>query len=163
MSLPAPPISARRAELKTRSGLLAAALVVVALPLALAGCGDEESSEARQADAPAQEQADGPVDISGTDPVGQEIGGSSAPLATCEDWNGASEGERLATVNEIRIQLAAQDSGIIAPELTDEEGEELFDGACEPSWAAGFRLYKLYARGAGFVELKREIEERQGE
>ena len=129
--------------------------------LAMAGCGDEEPSEARQAEE--QEQPDGPVDISGTDPVGQEIGGSSAPLATCADWNGADEGERLATVNEIRIQLAAQDSGIIAPELTDEEGEELFDGACEPSWAAGFRLYKLYARGVGFVELKREIEEREAE
>ena len=86
-----------------------------------------------------------------------------APLAMCSDWNGGSEPERLATIEDIRIQLAAQDSGITAPELTDEEARELFDNACEPSWAAGFRLYKLYARGVGFVELKREIEDRQAE
>ena len=151
--------SVRRAELRSRTGLLAAALVVLALPLAMAGCGDEEPSEARQA----AEQPEGPVDISGTDPVGQMIGGSVAPLATCADWTGATQAERLATIEDIRTQLAAQDSGITAPELTDEEAQELYDNSCGPSWAAGFRLYKLYARGAGFVELKREIEERQGE
>lgn len=150
--------SVPRAELRTRTGLLAAALVVLALPLVAAGCGDEDPSEARQA----QERPEGPVDISGTDPVGQVIGGSVAPLAMCSDWNGGTGPEQLATIEDIRTQLAAQDSGITAPELTDEEAEELFDSACEPSWAAGFRLYKLYARGAGFVELKREIEERQG-
>jgi hypothetical protein len=124
----------------------------------MAGCGGEEPSQARQA----QDRPDEPIDISGTDPVGQTIGGSVAPLAMCSDWNGANEAERLATIAEIRTQLGAQDSGISAPELTDEEAEEMFDNACEPSWAAGFRLYKLYARAVGFVELKREIEERQG-
>jgi hypothetical protein len=158
MSSPARSASVHRAELRTRTGLLAAALLVLALPLAIAGCGDEEPSEAQQA----QERPEGPVDISGTDPVGQMIGGSVAPLAMCSDWNGGSEPERLATIEDIRTQLGAQDSGITAPELTDEEAEELFDNSCEPSWAAGFRLYKLYARGVGFVELKREIEERQG-
>ncbi len=108
-------------------------------------------------------QPEEPIDISGTDPVGQMIGGSVAPLATCADWNGATEPERLATIEDIRTQLGAQDSGITAPELTDEEAEEMYDNACKPSWAAGFRLYKLYARAVGFVELKREIEERQGE
>jgi hypothetical protein len=106
---------------------------------------------------------DEPVDISGTDPVGQMIGGSVAPLAMCSDWNGASEAERLATIDEIRTQLAPQDSGISAPELTDEEAAEVFDNACKPSWAAGFRLYKLYARAVGFVETKREIEATQAE
>ena len=160
MSSPATPASVRRAELRTRTALLAAAaIVVVAMPLAAAGCGDEEASEARQA----QEQPDGPVDISGTDPLGQEIGGSVAPLAMCVDWNGGSEPERLATIEEIRRQLAAQDSGVTAPELSNDEATEVFDHACEPDWAAGFRLYKLYARGVGFVEVQREIEEREGE
>ena len=123
--------------------------------MALGGCGGDEPSEA------AQNRPDEPIDISGTDPVGQEIGGSVAPLATCADWKGASEAEGLATIADIRAQLAPQDSGISAPELTDEEAQELFDNACRRSWAAGFRLYKLYARAAGFVELKREIEARQ--
>jgi hypothetical protein len=145
--------SVPRAELRT--GPLAAALL--ALAVALGGCGGgEEPSQARQ-DRPA-----GPIDISGTDPVGQMIGGSVAPLAMCSDWKGASEPERLATIADIRTQLSAQDAGISAPELTDEEAEEMFDTACRPSWAAGFRLYKLYARAVGFVELKREIEARQG-
>ena len=124
----------------------------------MSGCGGEEPSQARQD----HERPDKPIDVSGTDPVGQMIGGSVAPLATCADWKGATEAERLATIDEIRTQLAAQDSGISAPELTDEEAGEMFDTACRPSWAAGFRLYKLYARGVGFVELKREIEERRG-
>jgi hypothetical protein len=152
VSSPARSASVPRAELRT--GLFAAALL--ALALALGACGEEEPSEARQ-DRPA-----GPIDISGTDPVGQMIGGSVAPLATCADWKGATEPERLATIEDIRTQLSAQDAGINAPALTDEEAEENFDTACRPSWAAGFRLYKLYARAVGFVELKREIEEQEG-
>jgi hypothetical protein len=150
--------SVRRAELRARTGLLAAPFLLIVLALAVAGCGGEEPSQAQQA----QEGGNEPVDISGTEPAGQMIGGSVAPLAMCSDWNGANEPERLATIEDIRTQLGAQDSGITAPELTDEEAEEMFDNSCEPSWAAGFRLYKLYARAVGFVELKREIEERQG-
>ena len=152
MSSPATSASVPRA----RTGLLVATLLAVALALAMGGCGGEEPSEARQ------DRPDGPIDISGTDPVGQMIGGSVAPLAMCGDWKGATETERLATIADIRTQLSAQDAGISAPELTDEEAAEMFDTACEPSWAAGFRLYKLYARAVGFVELKREIEARQG-
>ena len=158
MSSPARPASVPRAELRARTGPLAAALLALVLALATAGCGDEESSEAKQA----PDRPDQPIDVSGTDPVGQVIAGSAAPLAMCADWNDGSEPERLATIEDIRTQLAAQDSGISAPELTDEEAEEMFDGACEPSWAAGFRLYKLYARAAGFVDLKREIEDQGG-
>lgn len=154
MSSPATPASARWAK---TAGLLTTAVLALVLAVAAGGCGGEGTSEARQgADLPNE-----PVDISGTDPVGQMIGGSVAPLATCGDWEGASEDERLATIADIREQLAAQDAGVTTPELTDEEAEELFDNSCGRSWAAGFRLYKLYARGAGFVALKREIEERQ--
>jgi hypothetical protein len=152
VSCPARSASVHRADLRT--GLLPAALIVLAL--ALGGCGGEEPPQA------GQNRPDGPVDISGTDPVGQMIGGSAAPLAMCAEWNGASERARVATIADVRAQLAPQDSGITAPALTDEEAGEMFDNACKPSWAAGFRLYKLYARAAGFVELEREIEEQRG-
>jgi hypothetical protein len=153
---PATSASARRAELLTR--LLLPALLVIALPLTLGACGAEEPSQARDDSVP-----DAPVDISGTDPVGQEIGGSVAPLAMCAEWNAGSEAEQLATIDELRTQLGPQNSAISVPELTDDEATEMFDNACEPSWAAGFRLYKLYARAVGFVELEREIEERQAD
>jgi hypothetical protein len=156
VSSPATSASARRAEFLKR--LLLPALLVIALPLALGACGAEESSQAREDSPP-----DAPVDISGTDPVGQEIGGSVAPLAMCSEWNAGSEAEKLATIDELRTQLGPQNSAISVPELTDDEATEMFDNACEPSWAAGFRLYKLYARAVGFVELQREIEERQAD
>jgi hypothetical protein len=159
VSSPATPASGRRAELSARTGLLAALLIALVLALTSVGCGDEEPSEAQQP----QDASDQPIDVSGTDPVGQVIGGTAAPLAQCSDWNGGSEDERLATIEDIRTQLAAQDSGITTPELTDDEAEGMFDNACEPTWAAGFRLYKLYARAAGFVEVERHIEEQAGE
>lgn len=157
MSCPARSASvpgAERSYSKLRTGLLPAVLLVLAL--AMGGCGGEEPPQARPG------TSDEPIDISGTDPVGQLIGGSVAPLVTCGDWKGASGPERLATIADIRAQLGPQDSGITSPALTDEEAGELFDNACERSWAAGFRLYKLYARGTGFVELKRETEEPSG-
>ena len=85
--------------------------------------------------------------------------GSVAPLVECRDWNGANAEQRLATIDDVRSQINLADSGIEAPALTDEEAEELFDSACRPSWAAGFRLYKLYARAAGFVTLNRALDE----
>jgi hypothetical protein len=145
--------TARGAELR------AAALAAVAA-LTLAACGSEEEP------ATAVVQADEVVDISGTErvgpdvqPVGEMRAGSVAPLVECRDWNEASAEQRLATIADVRSQINLEDSGIEGPALTDEEAEELFDGACEPTWAQGFRLYKLYARAVGFVGLKRAIEE----
>ena len=66
-----------------------------------------------------------------------------------------------AECRDIRGQLGAQDSGIKLPELTDEEAEAVFDNACKPGWAEGFRLYKLYAQAAGFIGLERMLEEQQ--
>jgi hypothetical protein len=86
------------------------------------------------------------------------VAGSVAALVTCRDWQGADEKERLATIADIRQQLAPQDSGIELPELTDEEAAEVFDNSCKIESSGGFRLYKLYAQAAGFVTLKRAIE-----
>ena len=91
------------------------------------------------------------------------VAGSVAALVTCRDWKGANEEQRLATIADVRRQLAPQDSGIKEPELTDEEAEEVFDNACQIESSGGFRLYKLYAQAAGFVTMKRAIEAGDGE
>jgi hypothetical protein len=134
-----------------RAAALAAALLVV---IALFGCGSDEGGSTPEGDA----QPGDVVDVSGTEPVGQMVAGSVAALVTCRDWQGADEGERLATIDDIRRQLAPQDSGIQLPELTDDEAGEVFDNACQIESSGGFRLYKLYAQAAGFVTLKRAIE-----
>ena len=132
----------------------AAVAGAAALLVALGGCGSDGG------DAAAGKARSGEVvDISGTEPVGDKLGGSVAQLVTCRDWKGASHAERLATIDDIRRQLAPQDSGIELPQLTDEEAAKVFDSSCRPEWAGGFRLYKLYAQAAGFVTLQRELEE----
>ena len=131
-----------------------AALAALLLLVALAGCGSDDGDGTAADDG----RTDTVVDISGTDPVGPMVAGSVAALVTCRDWKGANEDQRLATIADVRRQLAPQDSGITEPELTDEEAGEVFDNACKIESSGGFRLYKLYAQAAGFVTLKREIE-----
>jgi hypothetical protein len=139
-----------------RAAALAGAAALFLL-IAAAGCGSDDRG------APTTRNDSGPVDISGTDPVGPLVAGSVAALVTCRDWEGANEDERLATIADIRKQLAPQDSGIKEPELTDDEAAEVFDNACKIESSDGFRLYKLYAQAAGFVTLKRAIEPDDGD
>jgi hypothetical protein len=134
-----------------RAAVLAAALLLL---IALAGCGSDDGGATAEDDG----GSDTVVDISGTEPVGQIVAGSVAALVNCRDWERADESERLATIADIRKQLAPQDSGITLPELTDEEAAEVFDNGCKTEGSGGFRLYKLYAQAAGFVTLKRAIE-----
>ena len=140
-----------------RAAAVAGAAALLLLLVALGGCGSDESDGGEAAAGKAR--SDEVVDISGTEPVGQMLAGSIAQLVTCRDWKGASDGERLATIADVRSQLAPQSSGIELPQLTDEEAEKVFDSSCRPEWAGGFRLYKLYAQAAGFVTLKRDLEE----
>ena len=151
MSSPATSRTARTAEARATA---LAGLVALAL---LGGCGDGQPEAAAEGEPAAREGE--VIDISGTEPVGEMLAGSVAPLVECRDWNGASPEERLATVADVRSQINLEDSGISAPALTDEEAQEMFDSSCEPAWAEGFRLYKLYARAAGFVTLKRALDE----
>ena len=149
MGLTAPTFSGR----PTRRGL--AAMLAVAV-LALGGCGDDGSAE-REAN-PEPEQTGGVIDISGTDAVGENLAGSVAPLVECRDWNEATAEEKLATIEDVRSQVSRQDVGIDAPVLSDEEAMTIFDNTCEPVWAQGFRLYKLYARAVAFAPLARQLE-----
>lgn len=153
MSSPATSHTGRTAELRALAAGLGAILV---LALAGAGCGSEDSDAA----AGAGPDPDGAVvDISGTEPVGEMTAGSVAQLAECRDWNGGTPEQQLATIADVRSQINLEDSGIDAPALTDEEAQEMFDRSCKPAWAQGFRLYKLYARAAGWLPLKRALDE----
>ena len=79
-------------------------------------------------------------------------------------WSSAATGtgpppeQRLATIADVRNQVSRPDAGISAPALTDAEAQRIFDSACEPQWAQGLRLYKLYAKAAGFAPLARALE-----
>ena len=141
----------------TRATALACVAALFSL-IAFVGCGSDDGGAAAGDDG----RQDTVVDISGTDPVGQMVAGSVAALVTCRDWKGADEEERLATIADIRNQLAPQDSGIEVPELTDEEAAGVFDNGCDIEASGGFRLYKLYAQAAGFVTLKRAVEAGDG-
>lgn len=154
MSSPARSPTDRRVDLRAAIAALAG---VFALAFAGAGCGNEET--AAEVGAGSTGEPQGVVDISGTEPVGEMLAGSVAPMVQCRDWNGATAEQKLATIEDVRSQINLQDSGIEMPALTDEEALEMFDGSCRPSWAQGFRLYKLYARAAGWVTMKRMLEE----
>jgi hypothetical protein len=94
--------------------------------------------------APAREQPAG---------VGQVRAGSVASLAQCRDWNAGDEAQRRATIEDIRAHLNQSGSDGPTPDLSDEQAYGLFERACANEYAAGFRLYKLYARGAAFSRL----------
>lgn len=85
--------------------------------------------------------------------VGQVRAGSVAPLAQCTDWNEGSEAEKLATVTEIKAQLNQAGADGPTPDLPDEEAYDFFERVCAQDYAAGFRLYKVYARAAAFSSL----------
>ena len=114
----------------------AAALALVLIAGALAGCGG---------------------DATGQDPaaqgVGDPVGGSVAALAQCRDWNAGTEAEKQATIADIRSSLTPQSQEESGTSLSDERAYELFEHSCAEDWAQGFKLYKLYARAAAFAPL----------
>lgn len=114
---------------------LGALALSAALALGPAACGGDSESEA--------------------EPVGQELVGSVAQLVQCKDWQGASDDEKLATIEDVRQQVSLKDGTGETPELSDEVAMELFDNTCANDYAQTFRLYKIYARAtafAGFTE-----------
>lgn len=85
--------------------------------------------------------------------VGQERAGSVAALAQCSDWREGTEEERRATVADIQAQLNQAGADGPTPDLPEDEAYDLFERACANDYAAGFRLYKVYARAAAFSRL----------
>lgn len=123
-------------------------LIAVAASLAV-GCGSDDGPAASA-------EADAAAAAAEAEPLGEETAGSVAQLAQCRDWTRGNEAEKLATIADIRSQVNRPDSGFEAPPLSDPEAMELFDQACAASYAQGFRLYILYARGASAAPLLRE-------
>lgn len=137
--MPAPRPTATSLGSRALLGLGAVAVLIIA------GCGSGD-----------EEPATGAATAAEAEPLGEETAGSVAQLAQCRDWVRGDEAEKLATIADIRSQVNLQDSGFDAPPLSDDEAMELFDGACAEPYAAGFRLYILYARGAAAAPLVRE-------
>jgi hypothetical protein len=126
------PNSALRIEAKRAYAALVAFLAATAM--LAGGCG--EDSEDGHA------QGVGPVKV-----------GSIAAGAQCRDWNAGTEEQKLATIEDIRSQINLEDAPVDTPALTDDQAYELFEHACAEDFAAGFKLYKLYAQRAGFQPL----------
>jgi len=84
--------------------------------------------------------------------VGAVRAGTVAQLASCDDWRGGTIDERLGTIAQVRNQVDPDDSPAV-PTMSDEEAYDYFEAACAPGYAASFRLYKLYGRGASFRSL----------
>ena len=133
----------RTPEARRRRALLAS--IVAVGSLATGGCGAADDQQ-RTPDEPATPG----------EPLGEETAGSVAQLAQCRDWARGNEAEKLATIADIRSQVNRPDSGFEAPPLSDAEAMELFNNSCAASYAQGFRLYILYARGASAAPLVRE-------
>ena len=88
---------------------------------------------------------------------GATIGGA-VRLADCAGWREAGPAQRRDTIVDIREfagGLVGYGQPGRAPTLPDERAYDLFEGACKPDYARGFKLYKLYTRAAAFQHLQR--------
>lgn len=119
------------------AGRRRAALAAAAAALALSACGaDRDQHEAL--------------------PLGKVRVGSVAQLAECRDWNAGTRPQQMATLDEIKEQINLQDSNVQTPELADAQAYDVLDSSCAHEFAAGFRLYKLYARATSFASFAGE-------
>lgn len=124
---------------------LAAFAAVLAVAASAAGALSACGSETSQAE-----------DGESSDPVygvGDNRVGSVASLAQCRDWIEGTEEEKRATIDDIYNQLNQAGADGPTPDLPDDVAYELFERTCVQGYAAGFRLYKIYARSAAFSEI----------
>lgn len=112
------------------------ALLPVLAALVLGACGSDERPGAE------------------TPGVGKDRAGSVAAFASCRDWRQGSEPERLATIEDLHTYGESDAGEGEVSALSDEEAYDLFERVCAADYAAGFKLYKVYARGAAFRPLE---------
>ncbi len=95
--------------------------------------------------------SDGPANVAGA-----TIGGSIRD-ANCKGWRTAGPSARKNTIHDL-TSFAGGPVGErpgTGATLSDQKAYGLFEGACRPYYARGFKLYKLYTRGAAFQKLER--------
>jgi hypothetical protein len=122
----------------------------------LANYSTADATIARSRAAAAEDIGPFDADRLGAAPLGPVTAGSVARLAQCRDWNAGDHAAKLATVYDVRSQINLEDGVVEIPALTDDEAFELFESACSNDFAAGFRLYKIYARATGYALLARD-------
>lgn len=114
------------------------AAILVPLALLLGGCLGGGSG------------SDGPANVAGA-----TIGGSIRD-ADCADWRTAGPSQRKNTIHDLKAFAGGpvgERPGTGAT-LSDQKAHDLFEGACRPRYARGFKLYKLYTRGAAFQKFE---------
>jgi hypothetical protein len=96
------------------------------------------------------------VGCGGDDASPPEVPGDSSEIALtareadCEDWNGATVDERGALIDALEEAEGAPTTGGTPAVLSEDQAYDLLENYCSESFAAAFKLYKLYARAAAF-------------
>jgi hypothetical protein len=120
-----------------KRGRLALAAAATLVAAALAGCGSSSTAPPPGA--------------------GPNVG-ASINLADCSDWNRATTEERLGTLQQLKNFAGGPVVGVSgnAPAgrgavLDDKQAYDVLSNYCKPTFARGFKLYKLYDRAAAFA------------
>ncbi|MEA2347220.1 MAG: hypothetical protein QOG62_1007 [Thermoleophilaceae bacterium] len=85
--------------------------------------------------------------------------GGSISLTDCRDWNDTDARDRYQVIGALESFYGGPISsgqGSAArtapgPVIAPDDAYALFERACKPSYAAAFKLYKLYGRAAAFT------------
>lgn len=116
-----------------------AAVALALAGLGLSGCLGGDSSGGRPASA------------------GARIG-TTLNLADCSDWRRATPSERDGIVHELRGFAGGptgESPGRHGATLPDDKAYQLLQNTCRQDFARGFKLYKLYTRGAALRDIPR--------
>lgn len=74
---------------------------------------------------------------------------------TCADWNDSDDETRETAVRRFgeiaQGQVTGKGIAGTGAALTDDQAGRLFDARCEPPYARGFILYKLYGQAVGLA------------
>ena len=78
--------------------------------------------------------------------------GVTVRTAKCVDWRAAGPAQRHLLVEGMTSVFGGRiDNGQRGNVLPSARATEVFDHACEPAFAAAFRLYRLYGGAVGFT------------